>query len=218
MEEDCKLCWAFMIYSYLWLRGSYSQCHPARIRLTSLAGVLGCGGGAIAVLGIATGVCVHILCGAAGVSALLLTSAKAFAVIKMAGAAYLLYLGLKLLVSKSHRSVVPGTGGQSAATATKVFWQGFLTNVLKPKVAAFFFLAFLPQFIAAGTESKTASFLFLGLIFNIVGTAWILLVAFVAANFARRVQREDLLSLWVNRALGAMFIYVGFRLAVARGR
>jgi threonine/homoserine/homoserine lactone efflux protein len=135
----------------------------------------------------------------------------------MAGAAYLLYLGLKLLVSKSHRSVVPGTGGQSAATATKVFWQGFITNVPNPKVALFF-LAFLPQFIAAGTESKTASFLFLGLIFNIVGTAWILLVAFVAANFARRVQREDLLSLWVNRALGAMFIYVGFRLAVARGR
>jgi hypothetical protein len=53
------VCWAFMTYGYLWLRGSYSQCHPGRIRLTSLAGVLGCGGGAIAVLGIATGVCVR---------------------------------------------------------------------------------------------------------------------------------------------------------------
>jgi threonine/homoserine/homoserine lactone efflux protein len=176
---------------------------------------LGWGGGAIAVLGIATGICVHILCAAAGVSALLLTSAKAFNVIKLAGAAYLLYLGLKLLASKSHRSVVPGTRGQSTGTATKVFWQGFLTNVLNPKVALFF-LAFVPQFIAAGTGSKTASFLFLGLIFNMVGTAWNLLVAFVAAHVARRVRRENLLSLWVNRALGGVFIYVGFRLVVAR--
>jgi len=176
---------------------------------------LGRSGGAIAVLGIATGICVHILCAAAGVSALLLTSAKAFNLIKLAGAAYLLYLGLKLLVSKSDRSVVPDTGGQPAGTATKVFWQGFLTNVLNPKVALFF-LAFLPQFIAVGTGSKTASFLFLGLIFNMVGTSWNLLVAFVTAHVAKRVRRENLLSLWVNRALGGVFIYMGVRLVVAR--
>ena len=188
---------------------------PDTAYIVSRSSQLGWGSGAIAVLGIATGIWVHILCAAAGVSALLLTSAKAFNVIKLAGAAYLLYLGLKLLVSKSHRSVVPGTGGQPAATATKVFWQGFLTNVLNPKVALFF-LAFLPQFIAAGTGSKTSSFLFLGLIFNMVGSAWNLLVALVAAHVARRVQRENLFSLWVNRALGGIFIYVGFRLAVAQ--
>ncbi len=176
---------------------------------------LGWRGGAMAVLGIAVGIWVHILCAAAGVSALLLTSAKAFAVIKLAGAAYLLYLGIKLLVSKSHRPPVSDTGGQPAATATRVFWQGFLTNVLNPKVALFF-LAFLPQFIAVGTGSKTASFLFLGLSFDILGTVWNLLVAFVAAHVARRIQRVSLFSLWINRALGGMFIYVGLRLARAQ--
>ena len=188
---------------------------PDTVYIVGRSSQLGWGGGAIAVLGIAAGICVHILCATAGVSALLLTSAKAFNVIKLAGAAYLFYLGLKLLASKSHRSVVPGAEGQSTGTATDVFWQGFLTNVLNPKVALFF-LAFVPQFIASRTGSKTASFLFLGLIFNMVGTAWNLLVAFVAAHLARRVQRENLFFLWVNRALGGMFICVGLRLALAR--
>ena len=102
-------------------------------------------------------------------------------------------------------------------TAARVFWQGFLTNILNPKVALFF-LAFLPQFIGVGAGSKTISFLFLGLIFDIVGTAWNLLVACVAAHVATRIQRVSSLRLWIDRALGATFIYVGFRLASPQRR
>jgi threonine/homoserine/homoserine lactone efflux protein len=177
---------------------------------------LGWRGGVMAALGIGTGIWMHIICAAAGVSALLLTSARAFTVLKLAGAAYLLYLGIKMLAGKGQVAPVSSTGGQPA-TITTVFWQGFLTNILNPKVALFF-LAFLPQFIGLGAGSKTISFLFLGLIFDIVGTVWNLLVACVAAQLATRIHRVSSLRLWIDRALGATFIYVGFRLASAQRR
>lgn len=178
---------------------------------------LGWRSGVMAALGIGIGIWVHILCAAAGVSALLLTSVRAFTVIKLAGAAYLLYLGIKMLIGKGQCARVSGARGQAATTTTRVFWQGFLTNILNPKVALFF-LAFLPQFIAARTRSKTISFLFLGLTFDIVGTSWNLFIACVAAHVATRIQRVNSLRLWIDRALGATFIYVGFRLASAQQR
>ncbi len=155
-------------------------------------------GGAVAALGIAVGIWVHILAAAAGLSALLMASARAFMVAKLVGAAYLLFLGFKMIVTTGQRlNPVPGSATTSTST-NQIFWQGFLTNVLNPKVA-FFFLAFLPQFINADTSSKATSFLFLGLVFDVVGTLWNLVVARTAA-------------------LGAVFIYLGLRLATAEPR
>jgi len=102
-------------------------------------------------------------------------------------------------------------------STNQIFWQGFLTNVLNPKVALFF-LAFLPQFINSGTVSKATSFLFLGLVFDVVGTLWNLAVARTAARVARWARGPTQLFDWIDRTIGAVFIYLGFRLATAEHR
>ncbi|MEW6641580.1 MAG: LysE family translocator [Pseudomonadota bacterium] len=178
---------------------------------------LGWRGGAAGALGIGLGCFVHIVAAAVGLSALLAASSTAFAVVKLIGAAYLCYIGLRMVLTR--------TGGEGAATAAaapvrtlrEIFWQGALTNVLNPKVALFF-LAFLPQFVDAASPAKPLAFLILGLIFNVTGTAWNLSVAVAAARTAGRVQRSPRLLAWINRALGGVFVYLGVRVALLDAR
>jgi threonine/homoserine/homoserine lactone efflux protein len=98
-----------------------------------------------------------------------------------------------------------------------VFWQGALTNVLNPKVALFF-LAFLPQFVATDSPHKAIAFLLLGVIFIANGTLWCLGVAAVAARTAKRVRHASGAVLWINRALGGLFVYLGIRIAMLEAR
>src|SRR6478609_9081722 len=129
-------------------------------------------GGVLAAFGISAGCFVHISCAAIGLSALLSTSALAFTVIKWIGVCYLCYVGLRMLMARETTQAVTDPPKPSRS----IFWQGFLTNALNPKVALFF-LAFLPQFIDAGSPHKAVAFVVLGLLFNFTGTAWLLIVA-----------------------------------------
>ena len=167
--------------------------------------------GAVAALGIGAGTLVHISAAALGLSALLAASAGAFTVVKVLGALYLLYLGISLLLS--HHRNAPGREVMPAARVRVVFLQGFLTNVLNPKVALFF-LALLPQFIAVDAPSKALALLFLGLIFDCNGTLWNLFVAWSAAR-ARKILRGKVAA-WLQQSLGALFILLAARLAVSR--
>ena len=97
-----------------------------------------------------------------------------------------------------------------------MFWQGALTNVLNPKVALFF-LAFLPQFVAADSPHKTLAFLLLGLIFIFNGTLWCLTVAAFAARAASRFGNPGVIA-WINRLLGGLFVYLGIRVAMLEAR
>lgn len=172
--------------------------------------------GLVAGVGITAGCFVHVLAAAAGVSALMATSAMAFSVLKWGGAAYLVWTGVKLLFSKA-RSASPQfspAGDRPLGKGLKeVFYGGFLTNVLNPKVAIFF-LAFVPQFIAHEVENKAQAFVMLGTLFNvnalIVNSMW----AFAAAWMAKHqgVQRG---MPWLDRAAGALFIGFGLKLALA---
>jgi len=101
-----------------------------------------------------------------------------------------------------------------AAGLRTVFLQGFLTNVLNPKVALFF-LAFLPQFVDPGASNKTLAFLFLGLVFTVNGTLWNLFVAWSAGRVARRLDGSGRLALWLNRTVGALFVYLGIKLVTS---
>jgi threonine/homoserine/homoserine lactone efflux protein len=103
------------------------------------------------------------------VSALLAASTSAFLAFKLAGAAYLVYLGARMLFSRASAATIPA--GFSSSGFLAIYRQGLLTNVLNPKVALFF-LAFMPQFIAADSPSKFAAFITLGLCFITTGTLW----------------------------------------------
>jgi threonine/homoserine/homoserine lactone efflux protein len=98
-----------------------------------------------------------------------------------------------------------------------VFWQGALTNVLNPKVALFF-LAFLPQFVDEASPHKALAFIVLGAIFIFNGTLWCLGVAVVSARTASRFRQSGTAMRWINRALGAMFVTFGARMAMLQAR
>ncbi len=173
--------------------------------------------GLVAALGISAGCFVHIVAAAVGVSALMAASATAFSVLKWAGAAYLVYVGLRMLLARKPGG--PGLALQGhvegvypASSLTTIFLNGFWTNTLNPKVALFF-LAFVPQFIAPGVGNKPLAFLLLGLLFNFnalwVNAGWALAAAWLAGRMTA-VQRG---IQWLERAAGLMFIAFGLKLA-----
>ena len=177
---------------------------------------LGLRGGAAAAIGIGCGCLVHVLGATIGLSALLMASSAAFTALKWGGAAYLLFTGLRMLLSRQSpmaESAVAGGG----VTLRRVFWQGALTNALNPKVALFV-LAFLPQFVDPGSERKTTAFLLLGAIFIVNGTLWCLAVAAFAARAAGCIRKSSGAVAWINRALGGVFVYLGFRVAMLEAR
>ncbi len=174
----------------------------------------GRGAGIAAALGISSGGIVHTLFGAFGLSAILMTSSYAFAILKIAGCGYLLYQGLKMLTDGSlQREDYPLE--QRRAGLRKIYQQGALTNILNPKVAVFF-LAFLPQFISASSPSKPLSFIVLGLIFMTTGAIWCLIVALFASSFGHRLRRSAAASKQLRRVNGILFIFLGLKLATAK--
>ncbi|SDS96697.1 LysE family translocator [Bradyrhizobium canariense] len=174
-------------------------------------------GGAAAAIGIGCGCLVHVFAAAIGLSALLMASSAAFMLIKWAGAAYLCFIGMKMLLSHAHAPDDSAAIASDAASLRQVFWQGALTNVLNPKVALFF-LAFLPQFVAADASHKAIAFLLLGLIFVFNGTLWCLGVAAFAASTAGRIRQSSRVLPWINRALGCLLVYLGVRIATLQAR
>jgi threonine/homoserine/homoserine lactone efflux protein len=175
-------------------------------------------GGAAAALGVCTGCLVHVFAAVIGLSALLAASSAAFTLVKWVDAAYLCYMGIKMLLARPRASAddqAPAVGG--AISLRQVFLQGALTNVLNPKVALFF-LAFLPQFVATDSPHKAAAFLVLGLIFIFNGTLWCLGVAAFTASAAGRIRQSNRAIAWINRVLGGVFVYLGVRVAMLQAR
>lgn len=175
--------------------------------------------GIVAGLGVTAGCFIHIFAAALGVGALIAASATAFTVLKWVGAAYLFYVGVKLLLSRAGGSPLGGAVAREVSTQApadlwRVFRNGFFTNALNPKVAVFF-LAFVPQFITPGTADTTWVFLALGVLFNLnaipVNVGWALVAAW-AARRAAVVQRS---LLWLDRVAGALFIAFGLKLALS---
>ena len=172
--------------------------------------------GMSAALGIVGGCFVHVLAAGLGLGALLATSATAFNVLKWVGAAYLMWMGIKILRSRGEPSLAP------AATSVvgqqpdlwRIFRRGFLTNVLNPKVALFF-LAFVPQFIAPDAHDKVTVFLLLGLLFNLNSLPINLAYAWLAGWAARRLGAVQRVMRWMDRVAGVLFIGFGLKLALS---
>lgn len=168
--------------------------------------------GIASALGICSGCVVHTLAAAAGLSAILATSATAFVVVKLAGAAYLIYLGVRYIMTRHHDVAV--SPAAMSRDAWKAFRQGVITNVLNPKVALFF-LAFLPQFIDRESPEKIAAFVALGLTFVATGTAWCLFLALGAASVRRFFAGHPKAFTRLSQFAGGLFVLLGLRLAVA---
>lgn len=193
---------------------------PDSLLIMTRSATQGWRAGSAAALGIGGGVFVHIGAAALGLSAVLATSATAFTVVKLIGAAYLLYIGTRMLFSRAgaaEKAPDEATATAPAVTALpyrRIWLQGFLTNVLNPKVAIFF-LAFVPQFIAADAAHKALSFVFLGCVFNFNGMLWCHFLAVMTASAGARIKASARLKRWLNRLIGGLFVSLGIKLALS---
>ncbi len=176
--------------------------------------------GAAAALGVGAGCGVHIATAALGLGTLLASSPAAFALLRWVGAAYLVWLGWGLLRSQPAQAGADAAApGNTAPVWRRMFWQGFLTNALNPKVALFF-LAFVPQFIQPGASHTALAFVALGTVFVVNATVVNLALAWVVARLRSGLGHRPGLQrvgTWLNRSVGALFITFGLRLAWGGG-
>jgi threonine/homoserine/homoserine lactone efflux protein len=170
--------------------------------------------GVISALGISTGCLFHVAAAALGLSALVLAVPVAYDIVRYTGAAYLVWLGVRAIVSKSSpldvQRVEPDRLG-------RIFRQGMLTNILNPKVALFF-LAFLPQFTDPARGPLPLQVTLLGLIFIANGTVVCILYAIGASWLGEWLRTRYDIAAWLNRAMGGLFIGLGVRLAFGNRR
>jgi threonine/homoserine/homoserine lactone efflux protein len=163
--------------------------------------------GLVSVLGVVLGGSVHVLAGAIGISAILMTSATAFHIVKYLGAAYLIYLGCKTLLSPSHTttSKIPKSPRKKLV---KVFYQSVFVEVMNPKTALFF-LAFFPQFIKPTAGSVPIQFLLLGTIYIILAFISDGLYAVLAASISKRILGRKGSTKLQNQIIGYFYIVLG---------
>ncbi|HVJ33683.1 MAG TPA: LysE family translocator [Terriglobia bacterium] len=161
-------------------------------------------------LGIAVGDIVHTVMATLGLSAILMTSAVAFAAVKYLGVAYLLYLGVRSMLQKNE---VAATAPAVAIRPRQAFTQAVLAEILNPKTALFF-LAFLPQFVHPEHGSVTLQLLLLGALFVLLSILVTTVFVFVAASLRRLSGRFGLLRRWQGKIVGGVYLGLGAKLAL----
>lgn len=167
--------------------------------------------GLVSAWGACTGLVFHTALAAAGLSALLSSSATAFTAVKYVGAAYLIYLGVKSILGRDSFSLagnaVPKAG------LRKVFFQGVASNVLNPKIALFF-LAFLPQFVHPSTGSVAGRMLVLGLTFTLLALVIFNVIAYFSGSLGELLGRKPAFANVLRWFTGSVLIGLGLRLAI----
>lgn len=166
--------------------------------------------GIMAGFGIATADLIHTLFAAVGLSAILMTSALAFNIVKFAGAAYLLYLGIRAILEKP---VDPELPKASQATTFRSYSQAIMVEVLNPKTALFF-LAFLPQFVYPANGSSFFQFLVLGFILVALTVIYTTIIAMSVRLVLRMVKRVSWLGRWSGKIVGVIYIGLGLKVAI----
>ncbi len=167
--------------------------------------------GILSSLGTLVGGFLHVLAAGLGLSAILATSAVAYRGIRWIGAAYLVYLGIRMFRARDD-------GGEAPAEAPKgnPFIQGIFTEVLNPKTALFF-LSFIPQFVDAKAGSAFTQFLFLGTISVLLNTSVDVIVALFAGPIGSRLLASRKARLTQRRATGAVMVGLGLYVAAHEG-
>ena len=171
--------------------------------------------GLASVFGITTGTLVHVLASTLGLSALLASSALAFALVKYAGAGYLTYMGVRRILKRTATPTSPLK--LPRRSLARLYRDGFIVNLLNPKTALFF-LAFLPQFVDPARGAVPFQIAFLGLLFTLMGLTSDGLYALVAGTAGRWVRRQSRYLDWERYVTGSVFIGLGVTAALAGGR
>ncbi|WP_374966749.1 LysE family translocator [Lysinibacillus sp. RS5] len=167
--------------------------------------------GIFTALGIGLGDLVHTLAAVLGLSAILMNSATAFEIVKYIGVAYLVYLGIQMLLTKPQKLEKPTVEQSPASTS---FRQGFLAEILNPKTALFF-LAFLPQFVQPNGQSVTVQLLILGITFVVLSALYTILLAIITSFIGEKIfTRTNNSSRWLEKAVGFVYIGLGVKLAL----
>lgn len=167
-------------------------------------------GGLAAMLGIWLGACCHIIFAVVGLSAIIAGSAEAFLIIKSVGVAYLVWLAVQSLRSKGNFHIQEPSPRVSTRS---IFTQGVLVDLLNPKVAIFF-LAFLPQFVVAGAGPVWLQLLVHGLLIIMVAAIIEPPLVLLGERITRKIRSTNRIGIWLDRALGTLFIGLAVKLAV----
>jgi threonine/homoserine/homoserine lactone efflux protein len=167
--------------------------------------------GVTSMLGVQAGGLVHVVAAAVGVSAIIASSATAFTIVKYAGAAYLVFLGLRKLLARNDE---PLDLALTPASGRRLFWQGAVVNILNPKTALFF-LAFLPQFVNPSAGAVAPQMLVLGTLLVGLGVVSDGTYALVAAGAGRRLRETAAARRRLDRVSGGVFVSLGLVAALA---
>ena len=170
--------------------------------------------GALTAIGLNVGTLCHTVAAALGLSAILATSALAFSVVKLAGAAYLIVLGIRSLIQEDASPAVTRVAA-SAAKPNAAFGQAVVTGILNPKVALFF-LAFLPQFVQPALGHLFGQFLLLGATMAVLDTMYECALVVAISRLRARFRGSRTLERWQAKVSGVVLIALGVRLAVQR--
>lgn len=186
---------------------------PAVFYIVARSVAQGAQAGLVSALGVGLGATVHVTAAAVGVSALVMASATAFSLLKFAGAAYLLYLGLRTLFG---REPAVDVGSPRPRRLGRIFLDGALVNVLNPKVALFF-LAFLPQFVDPHAGSVPAQMALLGALFVVIGILSDAVYALLAGRLASRLRASPRGQRLSRRFSGSVYMALGVGTALVSG-
>jgi threonine/homoserine/homoserine lactone efflux protein len=160
-------------------------------------------------LGIATGDLVHAVMATFGLSAVLMTSALAFSIVKYAGVAYLIYLGIRAFLERAHDLALPSV---RAVHAGRAYREAMFSELLNPKTALFF-LAFLPQFVHPQNGPAVAQLALLGIVFVVMSAAYTSLIALSAGSLGGWLRRHPGIGRWQGKVVGTIYLGLGIRLA-----
>ncbi|MEL6561890.1 MAG: LysE family translocator [Bacteroidota bacterium] len=184
---------------------------PDMIFIISQTSRRGISSGFASVFGIWIGTFVHVIFAALGLSAILMTSAIAFSIVKWIGAMYLIWIGIQSIRSKGSNNFKIDEDGASK-NLHKSLRQGFLVSLLNPKVAIFF-LAFLPQFVEPNAGTVSSQLFLHGSLIIVVAAFIEIPMILISSKFIKYLNKNEKVSLWIDRGLGSLLILLGLKLA-----
>lgn len=169
--------------------------------------------GIFSTFGIMSGILIHTLLAALGLSVVLATSSLAFSIVKYIGAGYLIWIGIGFIRTGGHHQELEAVEGEQLRP-WKVYRQGVLTNLLNPKVALFF-LSFLPQFVDPQVDFVFVSFLTLGMVFFTTGSIWCTVLVFGSSWLMDRFRTSTEMGRILKKLTGTLFVGLGIKVALS---